>query len=67
MGQMESPSSWKIVKLVFLRKADCPEAAVNSSDISDVDVVCNSVLFIAWKRKKSLRIGRICTLAESMG
>ena len=31
MGQMESPSSWKIVKLVFLRKPDvAPKKGIRS-------------------------------------
>ena len=46
MGQMEPPSSWKIVMLVFLRKpaAASPECDQklqgNNTAIGDVEVVC---------------------------
>ena len=43
MGQMEAPSSWKIVKLVFSRKPDADQRrgseATEVADISDVEVL----------------------------
>ena len=59
MSQMETPSSWKIVKLVFLRRlvAAPPEGSEVTGqlrDINDVEVVCILLLFFSWKGKKEL-------------
>ena len=39
MVQMEVPSSWKIVKLVLLRKERDQKEQGHSADIGDVEVV----------------------------
>ena len=69
MGQMEAPSSWKIVKLVFLRKPDTApkkrdhKLQGNCADIGDVEVVCILYHSAPGEGKKS-EIGRICTLVS---
>ena len=63
MGKMGAPSSWKIVKLVFLRKQDAePKRGISKleghrADIGDVDVVrvlyysaSGKEKFESWKR-----------------
>ena len=73
MGLMESPSSWKIVKLVLLAETGrCPEERdqklqSNSADIGDVEVVCILYCSELGKVKKSLKSGRVCMLVEWMG
>ena len=70
MGLMESPSSWKIVKLVFLRKPGrCPEERnqqlqSNSVDIGDLQVVCILYPSALGERKRawileSLHVGGV--------
>ena len=80
MGLMESPRSWKIVKLVFLRN---PEAAPKKgirrptqrlfqkkrreqSNSSDVGDV-EVVSCSVWRKKKSQKNGRSYTLVDWMG
>ena len=56
MVHMESPSSWKIVKLVFLAKSGrCPEEGdqklqCTCADIGDVEVVC--IMYYSVDREK---------------
>ena len=56
MGQMEAPSSWKIVKLVFLRTPTQGHYA----DINGVQMV----RIIVWKKRKNPRVGMIETWEE---
>ena len=40
MGMMESPSSWKVVKLVFFRKLGCSPVQKDQKLQSNIEVVC---------------------------
>ena len=54
MGQMESPSSWKVVKLVFLRKDQKLQS--NSTDIGDVQVVLIMYLVASGEGKRARKV-----------
>ena len=58
MGLMETPSSWKIMKFVFLRKPDAePKKRIGSyRSIASTSVMSSGtrlVLFCVWKRKRT--------------
>ena len=69
MGQVDAPSSWILVKLVFLQKPDAePHKGIRSyRAIAVTSVMSNGThlaLFFVWKRKepeswKKLHVGRI--------
>ena len=72
MDQMESPSSWKIVKLVFLRKPDAePKKGMrNYRAIALTSVTSKwyaSCIILRLERKKNLSTGRVNTLEVSRG
>ena len=58
MGLQEAPSSWKMVKLVLLRKSDAAPKERDQklqgycADVGDVEVVCD-LLSTVWKRKNT--------------
>ena len=72
MGLVESPTSCKIVKLVFLRKPDAaPKEGIRSYRALALTSVMSkrhvSCIFLLLEKEKSLTIGRICMLVEWMG
>ena len=66
LGQMEAPNSWKIVKLVFLRKPDVePKKGIRSYRVITLTLVlskwfasCNTS---PGAREGTQKIGRNCT------
>ena len=67
MGQMESPSSWKIVKLVFLRKRGAePKKGIRSYKAIALTSVMSkwygSCISFRLEKEKEPRTGIICTL-----
>ena len=60
MDQMEAPSSWKIVKLVFLRKLYAqPKKGIHCADIGDVEVVCVLYCSLSGKGKRTRELEEI--------
>ena len=69
MSQMDSPSSWEIVKWVFLRKPDAaPKKEIRSCRAITLTSVMSkwyaSCTILCLESEESLKIERICMLAD---
>ena len=73
MGQMESPSSWKVLKKGLPEKTGRSsqernqKLPSNSLDIGDVPVVCKLYPIAPWEGKKNLKTWRACIWVEWTG